>query len=189
MKIKFIIGLIFFSNLLFSQGFKGGLFAGMTASQVDGDQWAGYSKVGLQMGVYSRYLFNDSWSLVTELKYIQKGSIHTEKDNPYAYFRIKLNYIEIPVLLNFQLNNRFVFGAGLSYGYLLNAKVDDASGSVPEEQLAYRNLDINALTQVKYLLNERIWIDLKFAYSVIYITDVSPRQFNNLISLGFGYEI
>lgn len=173
----------------FSQGFKGGLFGGMTFSQVDGDQWAGYNKVGLQVGAYSRFLLNDEWSFVAELKYIQKGSIHSDKENPYSYFRIKLNYMEIPLLLNYQLNEHFAFGGGFAYGQLMNGKVDDASGTVSEEQLVYKNMDINAIAQFKYLFNEHLWADIKFAYSVVYITNESPRQFNNLISFSIGYEI
>jgi len=189
MKYRFFILALLLSQMLFSQGFKGGLTGGLVVSQVDGDQIEGYNKIGLHAGIYSRYLFNDKWSVVLEIKYIQKGSSHTDKDNPYSYFKIKLNYIELPLLLEYRLNKSFIFGAGLSYGNLLGAKVDDASGSIVSQQLSYTATDINIMGQVKYAFNEHYWCDLKMAYSIIPITDQSPRQFNNLISFGIGYEI
>ena len=189
MKYRLFIVVLLFSQMLFSQGFKGGLMGGMVVSQIDGDQIAGYHKLGLQAGIYSQYLFNDKWSIVLEIKYIQKGSSHTDKNNPYSYFKIKLNYIELPLLLEYRLNKSFIFGTGLSYGNLLRASVEDASGSIVSQQLAYIATDINILGQVKYVLNEHYWIDLKMAYSIIPITNQSPQQFNNLISFGIGYEM
>ena len=189
MKYRLFIVALLFSQMLFSQGFKGGLMGGMVVSQIDGDQIEGYHKAGLQTGIYTQYLFNDQWSIVMEIKYIQKGSLHTDKDNPYSYFRIKLNYIELPFLLEYKLNKSFIFGAGLAYGNLLSAKVDDASGSIVSQQLSYKKTDVNIVGQVKYAFNEHYWIDLKMAYSILPITNQSPFQFNNLISFGIGYEI
>ncbi len=189
MKIKLIVLLLLLSSqFIFSQGFKGGIIAGVVVSQVDGDAYAGYHKVGFQGGIYTRYKFSESWSLYSELKFIQKGSSQTNKDDPYSNFKIKLSYIDLPFILNYQYNKKIVFGAGLSYGALMSAEVQDGAGIVDRKQLFYHNYDVNFIAQVKYILNEHLWLDLKGAYSIIYITDVSPRQFNNLISFTLGYE-
>jgi len=189
MKLKIVIILLFLTQIGLSQGFKSGVLIGFVASQVDGDEWGGYNKVGLQAGGYSRFLFNEKWNLSVELKYIQKGSLHNDKEDPYSYFRIRLNYAEIPVLLNYQMNKRFGFGVGGSYGQLINAGVDDANGSISESQLNYRMMDINAIVAVKYLLNEHFWMDIKVAYSFLSITNTTPYQYNNLVSFGLAYEI
>ncbi len=189
MKIKLIVLLLLLSSqLIYSQGFKGGLIGGLVVSQVDGDAYAGYHKIGIQGGIYSRYIFNKSWSLYNELKFIQKGSNQTNKDDPYSDFKIKLNYIGLPFILNYQYNDKFIFGAGLSYGILMSAEVQDGAGIVDQEHLSYHNYDANLIIQIKYTLNEHLWIDVKGSYSIIYITDEAPRQFNNLISFSLGYE-
>ena len=141
------------------------------------------------MGLQSRFILRDKWALAIELKYIQKGSVHTDKEDPYSYFRIKLDYIEIPILLNYQINEHFIFGAGFSFGQLINAQIDDANGNISGASRNYKNVDFNILGQVKYLLNEHFSVDIKMAYSIFYITNQSPRQFNNLVSLGFAYEM
>ena len=188
MKIKIIILFIFASQLVFSQGFKGGLFAGMVASQLDGDNSDGYHKFGFQGGVYSRYIFSDRLSLINELKFIQKGSSRTNDDDPYSNFKVKLNYIELPFILDYQVKEKIAIGGGISYGYLISAEVEDGAGVIPKEDLPYNNSDIDAILHVKYLFNDNFWISTKFAYSILYITKTTPRQSNNLISLELGYE-
>ena len=189
MKNIFLLSFILLSYFLSAQGFKGGLIIGGTASQVDGDQWTGYHKVGLQAGVYSRYDFDDKWAFLTEIKYIQKGSSKTVKDNPQANFRVSLSYVEVPFILNYKLKNNITFGAGLSYGQLLNAEVDDSGGTISRDQLDYRNYDINSIIQFKYNINEQLWADIKFAYSISSIKeDDYNKQWNNLFAFGIGYE-
>ena len=188
MKIKLIILIVFSSQIIFSQGFSGGLLGGLIVSQVDGDAYDGYRKFGIQAGAYSSYSFNDKWGFTMEFKYIQKGSSKTDKKDPYSDFKIKLNYIDIPVLLNYNYNEKLIFGTGLSYGLLVNAEVQDGAGVVPEEYLSYHDYDINAIIQVKYFLNEYFWVDLKGAYSAIYINDSHPKQSNNLFSMSLGYQ-
>lgn len=188
MKIRIIILLVFASQFLFSQGFKGGVFGGMVASQLDGDANDGYHKFGFQGGVYSRYVFSDKLSLLNELKFIQKGSSRTDEDDPYSNFKVKLNYIELPVILDYQVKEKLVIGGGLSYGYLISAEVEDGAGLIPKEDLPYSDSDIDALVHVKYIFNDHLWISTKFAYSIFYITSTTPKQSNNLISLELGYE-
>jgi len=189
MKNIFLFSFLLLSYFINAQGFKGGVILGGTASQVDGDQWTGYHKVGLQAGIYSRYNFNESWGFLTEIKYIQKGSLKTVKDNPQANFRISLSYIELPFLLNYKLKENITLGAGLSYGRLIHAEVDDAGGTIPEDQLNYRKYDINSIIQFKYNVNKHLWVDIKFAYSLNSIKeDNYNKQWNNLFAFGLGYE-
>lgn len=181
---------ILVSYFLNAQGFNGGIIAGFTASQVDGDQWTGYNKVGLQAGVYSRYHFNEDWVFLIEIKYIQKGSLKTFKEDPLANFRISLSYVELPLLLNYNLNEKITFGGGFSYGHLLSAQVDDAGGTIGQDHLNYRKSDINLISQFKYHINEHLWADIKFAYSLGSIKDeYYNRQWNNLFAFGIGYEL
>ncbi len=189
MKIKLVVIVLFVVQIGFSQEFKGGLLGSVVLSQIDGDNSSGYKKFGFSIGAYTRFLFSEKWNLAVELKYIQKGSLHTSKEDPYSYFKVQLDYIEVPILLNYQLNENIVFGAGFAYGQLINARVEDSGGIVHEVQTDYNNIDLNMMGQVKYLFNEHLGIDLRMAYSLLYITNHSPYQFNNLLSLGIVYEI
>ncbi len=57
MNIEWLLLLLFLMTLLkltsLSQNFKGGLIAGLSASQVNGDTYGGYNKAGLIFGGYA----------------------------------------------------------------------------------------------------------------------------------------
>jgi hypothetical protein len=108
-------------------GFKGGISAGFVFTQVDGDNYSGYNRLGPQAGVFSKYIFNEDFSLHTEIKYIQKGSKHVSKDEngqilPSDYFALKLDYFELPILLEYKIQEKFYAQAGIGLGYLINSE-------------------------------------------------------------------
>jgi len=65
----------------FSQEFEGGFLGGLTASQIDGDLFSGYNKVGITAGAYTTRKINSSVNWKLEIRYTQKGSYqkYTEK--------------------------------------------------------------------------------------------------------------
>jgi hypothetical protein len=188
MKLYILSFAILISTLSFSQGFKAGVFAGLVASQVDGDQSEGYHKLGFQGGAYTRYLLNDRFSFDSEIKFIQKGSSHNDEENNF-FFTIRLNYIEVPLYISYQIREQLYVGAGITLAHLIKANVDDPYGAVAENYLSYKPSDMNALVSLKYLFSDHFWADTKFAYSLLYINKESPRQFNNLFSFSLGYEL
>ncbi|MBN2668023.1 MAG: PorT family protein [Bacteroidales bacterium] len=188
MKHWFLILIIISSLPLFSQGFKAGISAGFVASQVDGDESSGYNKLGFQGGAYTRYLFNDKWSILSEMKFIQKGSKESNEES-MVYFSVRLNYVEVPLLLQYTLKEKFHIGAGLSIANLIGATVEDANGKVSQNYLEYTTFDYNLLLNISFQFYKHWIISNRFAYSVFPITKSSPRQFNNLIGLELKYEL
>jgi len=55
--ILFISLLVLITAVANSQNFEGGALVGLTASQIDGDNYRGYNKVGLQGGGWVRHMF------------------------------------------------------------------------------------------------------------------------------------
>ncbi|HHG83157.1 MAG TPA: PorT family protein [Bacteroidetes bacterium] len=105
-----------------SQNIGGGLSIGGIASQIDGDQWAGYNKVGYHIGGYAFYDLSDKVALQIEILHTNRGSREVNK----AYGQIHLNYIDVPLLLRFGLletdNARILGEIGPSINMLLSAK-------------------------------------------------------------------
>jgi Outer membrane protein beta-barrel domain len=116
--------------------FGGGAVIGLNAAQILGDQAAGYNKFGLCAGVKGTARLNESGSIVlsTELLYSQRGARSTNRD-PRPFRSADLNYIEIPVLINFldwikttesgATYYKVYFSGGLSYSNLFRAKLSD----------------------------------------------------------------
>ena len=57
-----------------AQTFKPGVLVGLVTSQVGGDGYSGFNKLGLTFGGYVRYQLSDNWSTQFEIAYVQKGS-------------------------------------------------------------------------------------------------------------------
>lgn len=90
--------------------FWGGLVGGGNFTQVDGDNFAGYHKAGWNAGVIVYASIGHPAALSMELLYAQKGSRAGQNQVPkmandqstiITDYKIKLNYAEVPILLNY----------------------------------------------------------------------------------------
>lgn len=139
-----LLFLSFISPESSGQTFKSGLIGGIVTSQVGGDSYSGFNKLGLTVGGFVRYGLSEKWSAQFEIAYVQKGSRNdfsiSENDPSQAseFFLMRLNYIEIPLLIKFSHRN-FVYEAGLYYGSLVGLymeyRQDNGRVSGPYENL------------------------------------------------------
>ena len=62
-------------NDILSQSFDGGLLAGLTTSQISGDNLGGFNKLGVAIGFFTQRNISEKSKLKFELSYFQKGPI------------------------------------------------------------------------------------------------------------------
>ncbi len=111
-----------------AQRFEAGLVAGLNLSQIDGDRLAGFNKPGFVGGVKVATILSERWQVRLEMLFSQQGSSRTRQDDPFsAYDKIRLNFVEVPVLLQFK-EWKFHIGGGVSYARLIDFQVIDALG-------------------------------------------------------------
>ena len=89
--------------LLHAQIIKGELFAGANACQVDGDECYGFKKFGVHAGAGALIPLTSWMDVGLEVLFSQKGafkrdSVTYNSTYPHAY-NLKLNYVEIPLML------------------------------------------------------------------------------------------
>ena len=88
---------------IYSQNFGAGFKLGISASQVGGDELAGFHKGGLFTGLFVNRSISNLIDIQMELTYIDKGSNNPNMNNTehrnYNKQDITLSYIEIPFLL------------------------------------------------------------------------------------------
>jgi hypothetical protein len=120
--------------------FSATIIAGLNASQIDGDNTAGYRKIGLNVGARAGVILSEKWESSFEILFSQQGAqSQLIKGIPRA-FKCQLNYISVPLLIHFkdweivnannQLYQRFWFGAGISYNRLMGGYIDDLNGKI-----------------------------------------------------------
>lgn len=187
------------------QLFYGGVLAGANFTQVDGDAYAGYHKVGLNLGgiMYARFAEHLAGSI--EILFSQKGSRgHFDQqlnnsDTFLTQYGIKLNYAEIPLQLNYFDRRRSHFGAGFSYSQLItgaeNIQVqrENRTYEIPTEQYPFRKADLNVLLSGNLHLVKGLFLNARFQYSLLAIRRDHPpgigrdEQYNNMWTLRLMY--
>ncbi len=205
---KIVLSVIFLIVLtpLFAQKFDAGLLAGFNGSQVRGYSYSnGFHKLGFIGGAWVQDNFSDRLYWAGEIKYSQKGSrINPNKKNGYVLYIYRLNYVDIPVLLGFRVNDDFSFFGGVSFDYLINSKVIDNYGVDPYySQNNLHSYEIGSFVGAKVNLTrliQRPWaskfiLDLRYQFSAISVYNsnylfYSPYgQFNSLISTSLYYTL
>lgn len=180
----------------FAQYFEGGVLAGITASQIDGDMLGGYHKPGITTGVWVGREINPRWHYRAELKYTMKGASSNRPTEQYTIFRKTLHYIELPLLLSYNFWTNLYAEAGPSAAYLAHASVyidnqtADATGSMKRHEF-------NALLGIGYQLNRNFLINFRFSYSLFPISYLPGHytiwntyaQYNNVLSLSVYYKV
>lgn len=149
-----------------TQRFQAGLVAGANLSQIDGDRLGGFNQPGLSAGVKVATILSERWQVSLELLYSQQGSRRTNNDDPFsAYEKIRLNFIEVPVLINFK-EWKFHLSGGVAYNRLINFKVIDASGvDVTDSQDFNENMFALVLGGI-YYFQENMGVEVRWMRSL-----------------------
>jgi hypothetical protein len=179
--------------------FFGGLLLGTNFSQIDGDNYAGYNKTGLNVGGIMYARLNTDLAMSMELLFSQKGSngknpiLSTDGNFSIYDYKIKLNYAEIPVMLNYFDRRKSHFGAGFSYSQLVSSNEtfqSDKIYPVPFKDFSsvypFKKMDVNFLLSGNLHLAKGFFLNIRFQYSLFPIrTELPPglsrrEQFSNM---------
>ncbi|HXK81545.1 MAG TPA: porin family protein [Bacteroidales bacterium] len=193
-----------------AQEFSAGVTGGMVISQVDGDSFGGYNKFAGTGGLFVHNTLGDRWGFRMELKYIQKGSKAVDQKNPGTlYYRVKLNYIEIPFLFEYNLhglkippkidlnfNNKLKITAGPSVAYLFNAIEEDNPQYPNDATNTFTRVEIGGQIGFTYFIGEHLAFDYRFLYTFLPIR-FSPNtelyywvnwEFNRVMTFSLMYQ-
>lgn len=178
---------------------------GFNLSQVDGDEIYGFTKLGANIGVGTLLPFNKKWSLTLETTFSQKGSrqaaiyIDTMPDGTpiTGQYSLRLNYVEVPLLVHFTDKEVVSAGAGISYGRLVGVSEKEHGrlvGSTNLQNGPYSRQNWEIIGDLKLPLRKNLKINLRYSYSLrkirtrdfynIYGEYIKTRhQYNNLITV------
>lgn len=190
MKNTLIISfLLLITTCITAQNIKGGIYGGFNLTQVDGDQVYGYHKKGFNVGPTAIIPIKKSLSLSIETIYNQKGSYQRpySKDSINGMYKLKLNYVEVPVLIHYRDKSKTNFGTGLSWGRLVEFK--EWEHKVPinwnKDSIPYKNNDICALVDVDFPIFDRFRFNFRYSYSLF---KIRTRYFPNIKTTRYQYN-
>ena len=179
-----LIILVLFSFLtldLSAQKFSGEILLGAAGSQVSGDQLSGFNKAGIIGGGGVRFGLRGSSILGVRILYFQKGSRKPSKldQGDPSYYRLRLNYIEVPVLLRFDLIKNFYAETGLSAAYLVSSSEEDQDGELPLRK-PFHKTDFSGVLQLGYPISSSIDFQLGFWQSILPVRTHGGNTFYRL---------
>ena len=193
MKQLLVIVLLLIPLFVTAQRFKGGILMGMNVSQIDGDNFPGYNKAGLVGGAFVFTDFKEKWGAQMEIRYAAKGSAAPKY---FSYTRkYRLQYIEVPLLAQYEPVNKLKIQFGLSFGYLFSAAQSDGYGYEKFEEIPSRG-EVAVSAGINYSLTKHLDINARFSYSVLPVfsnytgsTWGTGAWYNNVLTFAIYYRI
>jgi hypothetical protein len=179
-----------------AQTFQGGFTAGLVASQVSGDQSAGYNKPGIYGGPYASFQIRERMRFQMEIAYIQKGSRQNPtEDNGYYSYKSKLNYVEVPLMFRYLYSDELDFELGIAYSVLINSYEELYEVEINERPFNTHNSSL--IAGIYYKFNDRWCANFRTSNSITPIRKhksgqtyrLNFGQTNNLLSLGLFFTI
>ncbi|MES1225270.1 MAG: porin family protein [Bacteroidota bacterium] len=196
MKPKIFLSLI--ASLLFSQvmmaQFHIGLKAGANISKINGSSFKDEFSYGYHLGGFMEIGFNGKWGIQPEVLFNQYSTtvdsnfkhIYQNVFNPAYQSHVKLNYLSIPIVLNYKLFGPISLQAGPQFGIL----IDKNQTLLQNGKNAFKNGDFSLLAgaQVK-LANLRVTGRYVVGLSNINDIDNQDKWKNQGLQLSLGFAL
>lgn len=150
-------------------GVKGGLNVYNVTNNSEFNQ-----KAGLHLGLLGHAHLSDHFSLQPELFYSSQGAKFGNSSN-----RLNLDYLNVPVLLQYMFDNGFRLQAGPQVGFLVNAKrvVGENRVDVKDD---YKNLDLALSVGASYVHPPTgFGIDVRYNHGLSNISENAANDFKN----------
>jgi hypothetical protein len=180
----------------FAQRFKAGIIGGFTTSQVSGDQLAGFNKSGFEFGGLVTAPLSEKFDLGFQIVYIQKGSKKPFDVQTGDYYKLSLNYIEVPLLFRYINSKKVSFEAGPAIGKLLSSKEEDEYGELIDPK-PFKPYELSLMIGMSYMLFTNFYLNMQGSNSILeirtppvessYYDNLNKRQYNSVLMFTFKY--
>lgn len=172
------VALLLLSVFANGQQFNAGLFGGLNVSQVSGDSYSGFNKLGFNAGVFVNRLIDQSFYWQAELKYGTRGVYEGPTDNSTSLYRSSYHYLELPLSVNYLFDAKVMLELGTSPEVLITTIFWDENGVLDKSQYPdNRRFGLSVFAGIGYWFNEKIMAGFRYTNSAIPFRD--PEEWNN----------
>ena len=187
--IALFISCLSFTN---AQSIHAGLKVGSNINKISGQSFKDEFTYGYHAGAFLQVGLGSKWTIQPEILYNQ---VNTDTSNRFSELyklsvnkisNIKLSYLSIPVLLNYNLGNNFALQAGPQFGILL----DQNRNLLQNGKDAFSKGDFSMLAGVQIKLSSlRIYGRYVIGLSNLNDIDNQDKWKSQSIQLGLGLTI
>ena len=154
----------------YGQGIIGGVKGGMNFAdqKYTSDGFSAATKVrpGIHLGVYALYMINEQFGIQPELLFAMQGSRWEIGGDG----KFKFNYINLPILVRYNITEMISIHLGPQFGFLLSAEVED-DGDTEDIKDLIKGMDIGAATGAEYELPNGLGFGARFVLGFSNIAD------------------
>lgn len=183
MKKLLALGIVFFILVTaYSQRTSFGIKAGINSSSVEIDNGSDYdSKIGFHAGGLAHIHISDHFAVQPEVLFSMQGGESGDA-------KLKLNYLNVPVLAQYMFGEGFRLQTGPQIGFLLGAesKVGDVEVDVED---VFNSIDFSWSFGAGYLFPQGIGLDLRYNLGLSNISDDNNFEAKNrVLQFGLFYQ-
>jgi hypothetical protein len=165
-------------------GLKGGVnladWGGEDADNVD-------AKIGFHVGGYANFAVGNKFSIQPELVYSTQGG---KVDAPGDDIKFRFNYINIPVMVKYELIEGLHAQLGPQFGFAVTRKTKQGDVTVDRND-DYKGFDLGIGLGASYQFpSTPVGIDARYVFGLSRLDDDGDaKQFNRVFQLGVTYQL
>lgn len=168
--------------------------AGANLTKISGVSFGDGYQLGYQLGAFAEIDFNETVGIQPEVLFSQTNSMYSEefKDiyenilSPAGGNDVKLNYLNIPLLLRINASKKLTLLAGPQFSILMNEDQD----LVANGEEAFKSGDINGVAGLQLNWGSfRVYGRYVFGLSDINNIDDQDTWKNNQVQMGVGITL
>ncbi len=154
---------------------------GLNGCQIHGDSYSGYDKLGLFAGIAINARISDRASFELGFYFSQKGARHNQnpKIGDYSFYRVNLNYLDLPILYRYHVNPAYFITLGPSAAYLISY-YEDINNSNVTGQSKFNKFETGVNFGLGRKIKDKIHVEVRTSNSVTAI-----RSYGKVANLVF----
>lgn len=185
MKRNFLLLMMLFAgSVCFAQSPSLGIKGGLNITNIKMMDNASDYKAGFHVGGLAHFHLSKEWAIQPELMFSQQGGKSRSEANKTS---TNLDYLTVPVLVQYMFNNGFRLQAGPQLGILVNAK-SKLGGNSTDIKDRYKTADISFPIGIGYLTHSGLGIDARWVPGLTNIQKSGTNHTNNGFQLGLFYQ-
>lgn len=178
MKTLLVTSIIFLFTLVVNAqiplGFKAGINVNNIYEEHNGKRAPAEAALSFQAGLFTKIKIIEKLSCVPEVMYIQKQASFTGSDDD----RIKLSYMEIPILISYKPVNFMAIEAGPSVGFNVGSNTTHK---------AFQKTDGGILGGVQFYFTKKLSFSSRYYYGLTLIDKVTFVNGPNTVTAVYKY--
>lgn len=170
------------------QQFNAGFFGGLNISQVHGDTYSGFNKLGFNAGFFVNRLIDKQFYWQAEIKYGTRGVYEGPTDSNPSLYKSSYHMIEIPLSVNYLFDEKILVELGTSPEVLVTTLFWDENGLMDKSTYRdNRRFGLSVFAGIGYWFNAKMMAGLRYTNSAVPFRD--PEEWNNSQYRGYFHNV